>query len=143
MVPGVASTASAMGVGRPGAPNVPQVTASGVPGGLGQFGGTAPYGGTSFEQLNPAGIPAGTRTSEELETDTNVRDLNKLASAARAWTEDAKQREMQRQMAAAGIRSNIATRAAMLRQAQLGAQQMGQTSLAGVINTLGAQYQYS
>ena len=47
VVPGVASTASAMGVGRPGAPNVPQVTASGVPGGLGQFGGTAPYGGTS------------------------------------------------------------------------------------------------
>ena len=58
------------------------------------------------------------------------------ASEARSKT------EFQRQMAAAGIRQNIATAANMLERSQQAAQQMGATAASQAGSALTSQYQY-
>tara|TARA_R100001594_G_scaffold96076_1_gene130322 strand:+ start:83 stop:550 length:468 start_codon:yes stop_codon:yes gene_type:complete len=56
--------------------------------------------------------------------------------------EGAKQREYQRQMAAARYRQKIATEANLAQQSQLGAQRQGEISSQAALNALGANYQY-
>ena len=135
--------AAAMGAGRPGVPGVYPSAQYALPSNLGgQFGPEAPYG-TTADVINPFGYAAGRRLEEELEQDVNIRGMQKEAAALAPIAEQAKKAEFLRQMAAAGIRSNIATQAAMLRQAQLGAQQMGQTAAQQMGQALTSQYQYS
>lgn len=57
--------------------------------------------------------------------------------------EAAARQELQRQLTAAGVRENIATQGAMLRQAQLGAQQVGAQAASQMGSALTQQYQYS
>ena len=56
--------------------------------------------------------------------------------------EGAKQREYQRNMAAARYRQKIATEATLAQQSQLGAQRQGEISSQAALNALGANYQY-
>ena len=56
--------------------------------------------------------------------------------------EGAKQREYQRQMAAARYRQKIATEAQLTQQSQLGAQRQGEIATQNVLGALAANYQY-
>tara|TARA_R100001594_G_scaffold72745_1_gene107371 strand:- start:767 stop:1234 length:468 start_codon:yes stop_codon:yes gene_type:complete len=56
--------------------------------------------------------------------------------------EGAKQREYQRQMAAARYRQKIATEAQLTQQSQLGAQRQGEIASQSALGALAANYQY-
>jgi len=139
----VGSTAAAMGAGRPGTPGTYNFTQGAVPGGLGEFGGTPIYGTSPWEVWNTLGPFAAQRTAEEMEGDVQVRNMQKMAAALAPYSEGAKKAEMMRQLAAAGIRSNIATQSAMLQQSQRAAQQMGINAAQQMGQALTSQYQYS
>lgn len=130
--------AAAMGVGQQPLPKDYDFS-QGVPTVTGQV----PYlGGTPFDIYNPLGPFAAMRAEALKDQDVSIEGLKKFLPLEAQYSEGAKKAEFQRQMAAAGIRSNIATQAAMLRQAQLGAQQMGQTALGQMGQALTSQYQY-
>jgi len=57
--------------------------------------------------------------------------------------EGAKQREYQRNMAAARYRQKIATEATLAQQSQLGAQRQGEIAAQNALGALAANYQYS
>jgi hypothetical protein len=111
---------------------------NGIPSGTDRYGG---YGGYS-----PSDVLLGQGLTQRLEYAKNIeatRDAMRLlnpeifaASEARSKT------EFQRQMAAAGIRQNIATAANMLERSQQAAQQMGATAASQAGSALTSQYQY-
>ena len=110
-----------------------------VPGGMGSYGPTPPTG-DPLSVLGPEGMG---RRLEQLKSAETQRDAMRLllpevykASEARSKS------EFERQMAAAGIRQNIATRAAMLQAAQQAGLGMGQTAAAQAGGALTSQYQY-
>lgn len=110
-----------------------------VPGGMGSYGPTPPTG-DPLSVLGPEGMG---RRLEQLKSAEAQRDAMRLllpevykASEARSKS------EFERQMAAAGIRQNIATRAAMLQAAQAAGLGMGQTAAAQAGGALTSQYQY-
>ena len=129
------ATAGLLGTQGPGAVKYDQ---NGVPIGTDRYGG---YGGYS-----PADVLLGQGLTQRLEYAKNIeatRDAMRLlnpeifaASEARSKT------EFQRQMAAAGIRQNIATAANMLERSQQAAQQMGATAASQAGSALTSQYQY-
>ena len=137
-----AAAAAQLGAGYlgsrgPGAYNYEQGNA--VPSNMGLFGGDL-YGTNPLDVLGPAGMALTAQT---------IREANASRAAARillpevqAASEAAKKKEMERMMAAAGIRQNIETAANMIQRSQQSAQQMGQTAAQGMVNALTAQYQY-
>lgn len=137
-----AGGAAAMGVGQPGTPGVYQFEKGAVPQ-TGQFGPTGAMGSTPWEAYNPLGQFATQRAVQELQTDTDIRGLKKLLAAETPYTEGAKKAEFLRNMAAAGIRQNIATQAAMLQNAQRTAQTIGINAASQMGQALAQQYQYS
>ena len=112
-----------------------------LPAGLGQFGNVAPYG-TALDVLNPMGYGAG-RTAEALREATAQRDsMRMLLPEIAQASEFRSKQELARQMAAAGIRQNIATAANMLERSQQAAQQMGLNAASQAGSALTSQYQY-
>ena len=110
-----------------------------VPPGMGGYGPTPPTG-DPLSVLGPEGMG---RQLELLKSAEAQRDAMRMllpeiykASEARSKS------EFERQMAAAGIRQNIATRAAMLQAAQAAGLGMGQTAAAQAGGALTSQYQY-
>jgi len=110
-----------------------------VPPGMGGYGPTPPTG-DPLSVLGPEGMG---RQLELLKSAEAQRDAMRMllpeiykASEARSKS------EFERQMAAAGIRQNIATRAAMLQAAQQAGLGMGQTAAAQAGGALTSQYQY-
>ena len=128
-----------LGSRGPGAPNYEQGNA--VPSNMNMWGGTDIYGTNPLDVLRPAGMAL---------TANTIREANASRAAARillpevqAASEAAKKKEMERMMAAAGIRQNIETAANMIQRSQQSAQQMGQTAAQGMVNALTQQYQYA
>jgi hypothetical protein len=112
-----------------------------LPADLGQFGGVAPYG-TALDVINPMGYGAG-RTAEALREATAQRDsMRMLLPEIAQASEFRSKQELARQMAAAGIRQNIATAANMLERSQQAAQQMGVNAASQAGSALTSQYQY-
>jgi len=134
------AAAGVLGTQGPGAVNY-DAMGNPLPSGLGQFGGVAPYG-TALDVINPLGYGAG-RTAEALREATAQRDSMRmlLPEIAKASEFRSKQ-ELARQMAAAGIRQNIATAANMLERSQQAAQQMGVNAASQAGSALTSQYQY-
>ena len=98
------------------------------------------YGWNDY--INPA-------SSRNLQLGWTEKEHDLLRSAAvqdaRAMMpiiEGAKQREFQRNMAAARYRAKIGTEANMAQQSQLGAQAMGQQAQSSALGALSANYQY-
>jgi hypothetical protein len=137
-----AAAAAQLGAGYlgsrgPGAYNYEQGNA--VPSNMGLFGGDL-YGTNPLDVLGPAGMA---RTAESLREITAQRDAARiLLPEIQAASEAAKKKEMERMMAAAGIRQNIETAANMIQRSQQSAQQMGLTAAQQMGNALTAQYQY-
>ena len=92
------------------ADGAPVYGGSALPPGLGQYGATSPEG-MPLDVLGPSGMG---RRLETLKTAQTQRDvLRTLLPEIEAAAEARSKKEMERQMAAAGIRQNIKTRAAM------------------------------
>ena len=145
-VPGRAAQAAfgggaAMGVGRPGTPGVYDFEGKAVPI-VDSTGNVYMVGSTPQEVANPLGRFAAGRLQEEMETDTQARNMQKLLATTTPWTEGAKKAEMLRQLTASGVRTNQATQAQMTLNAQRAAQQMGANALNTGLSALATQYQY-
>lgn len=105
-----------------------------------------PYRQTPYNSLavaDPSDAIGATRLNELLMQDVQLAGIRKLMPELFKSAEARSKTEFQRQMAAAGIRQNIATAANMLERSQQAAQQMGQTAAMQMGNALTNQYQYS
>lgn len=105
-----------------------------------------PYRQTPYDSLavaDPSGEIGAARLNELLMQDVQLAGIRKLMPELFKSAEARSKTEFQRQMAAAGIRQNIATAANMLERSQQAAQQMGQTAAMQMGNALTNQYQYS
>lgn len=106
---------------------------------LGNYGGVQP-GGSPLEVLGQRGL------GRTLETQ---RQAAALLNAQKGFNQEnydlseaVKKQDMARQLAAAGIRQNIATNAAMLQNAQTGAINMGQQAITDSGRALTTNFQY-
>lgn len=133
--------ASAMGAGRPGTPDVYPFSQYAVPQ-VNRFGGVDMLGSNPLDVSSLIGPFASQRLIEEMETDTQARNMQKLLATTTPWTEGAKKAEMLRQLTASGVRTNQATQAQMTLNAQRSAQQMGANALNTGLQALAGQYQY-
>ena len=121
-----------------GAPVYGNVGGAAVPP-VGRYGGMAPYGGP-LDVLGPAGMGQRLQTIKDAET---MRDAMRLLNPEiLAASEARSKKEFERNMAAAGIRQNIATRAAMQQKAQEAGLQAGLTAAQQAGAALTQQYQY-
>jgi len=114
-----------------------------VPPGMGGYGGTPPIGGNPIDVLTPSGAASAQRLTTLKNAETMAAALNAYMPTVRKFSEQAKKDEFERQMAAAGIRQNIATNAQMLANAQLAGLNMGQTGAQQVGAALTGAYNYS
>ena len=106
---------------------------------LGNYGGVQPSG-SPIEVLGPAGMG---RTAEALRQGAASLAVQKGFNKENyALREAYDKQQMARQLAAAGIRQNIATRAAMLQNSQTGAINMGQQAMADSGRILTSNFQY-
>ena len=81
-----------------------------LPGGMGQYGYIPPIG-TQADQIDPSGTFSGRRTGTRLDARANAAALNILMPTVRKYAEQRAKDELTRQLAAAGVRQNIATNA--------------------------------
>jgi hypothetical protein len=131
--------AGAVGYQGPGAVNYEATAGGAIPPNIGTFGA----GGTlsdPLQVLGPVGMAQGLET---LKTAEAQRDALRLMMPEIAKASEFRSRqELQRQLAAAGVRQNIATAANMLERSQQAAQQMGLTAASQAGSALTSQYQY-
>ena len=93
-----------------------------------------------YDVLYGPGLTA--RTAEELEQDIQMKGLQKQYSTMYPMLSQAKKDEMQRGLAAAQIRQNIATAANMVERAQATPQTIGINAANQLGNALSATYNY-
>ena len=121
-----------------GAPVYGNVGGGAVPP-VGQYGGVAPYG-SPLDVIGPAGMGMRLQTYKDAET---MRDAMRLLNPEiLAAAEARSKKEFERNMAAAGIRQNIATRAAMIQNAQRAGLNTGMKAAEQAGSALTSQYQY-
>lgn len=96
-----------------------------------------------FDVLDPSGRFAAGRMAELKEGDVQLENMKKLMPYLFQAAEARSKTEFQRQLAAAGVRQNIATAANMLERSQQAAQQMGLNTASQMGAALTSQYQYS
>jgi hypothetical protein len=140
-VQGAASGATQAGAGLIGytADGKPVYGGAALPPGLGQYGPTSPYGGP-LDVLGPAGMGQRLDTLKTAQTQRDV--LRTLLPEIEAAAEARSKKELERQTAAAGIRQNIATRAAMQQAAQAAGLKAGLGAMQQAGDALTRQYQY-
>jgi hypothetical protein len=118
------------------------IVGAAVPGGMGQFGGIPPYGGSALDVLNPGG-PAGAQRLTTLKNAQTMADaLNAYLPTVRKFSEQAKKDDFERNMASSGIKQNILTNAAMLQAAQAAGLGMGLQGATQAGQALTQQYNY-
>jgi hypothetical protein len=132
--------AAQVGAGMAGyqPPGAPDYAGTGVPT-LDQYGNITPYG-SLYDVAGPTGMA---RRQEQLLTGLTGRDLMRaLLPEVEAAVDARSQKELARNLAAAGVRQNIATRAAMLQRSQQAGLEAGRQALATAGQGLIQQYQY-
>jgi hypothetical protein len=97
----------------------------------------------SLDVIDPTKSFAAGRLAAEKDMDTQVRNMQKLINLQYPVLSQVKKDEMQRNLAAAQIRSNIATQADAIRGSLATSQQMGANAASQMGSALAAQYQYS
>jgi len=127
-------------------PNYGQVPAgaygSAVPQ-LDQFGNVNMYGSKPYDVIDPKGAMTANRLMQLKQNELNAKMLDNMAAAQAKWTEFTKKRDLERQLAAAGIRSNIVTQAGMLRDANQAGLNQGTEAMRAVGGALSNNYSYS
>ena len=131
--------AGLIGYTADGAPVYGNIGGAAVPPGMGQYGPTSPYG-SPLDVLGPAGMGQRLQTLKDAQTQRDV--FRTLMPEVMGVREATAKKDFERNMAAAGIRQNIDTRARM----QMAAQQAGLRAGLGAMDQAGAaltrQYQY-
>ena len=118
------------------------IVGAAVPGGMGQFGGIPPYGGSALDVLTPGG-PAGAQRLTTLKNAQTMADaLNAYLPTVRKFSEQSKKDDFERNMASACIKQNILTNAAMLQAAQAAGLGMGLQGATQAGQALTQQYNY-
>jgi hypothetical protein len=97
----------------------------------------------SLDVMDPNKAFAAGRLASEKDMDTEIRNMQKLINLQYPVMSQAKKDEMQRNLAAAQIRSNIDTQADAIRSSLRTSQQMGANAASQMGSALAAQYQYS
>jgi hypothetical protein len=97
----------------------------------------------SLDVMDPNKAFAAGRLASEKDMDTQIRNMQKLINLQYPVISQAKKDEMQRNLAAAQIRSNIDTQADAVRSSLRTSQQMGVNAASQMGSALAAQYQYS
>jgi len=129
-------------IGGGGTVAPPNYGGAALPPGLGGSGPIDPYG-TPFDIYSPTGTAAGRRAEYDQIINQQLNAMRTLYPELYRVSEASKKNELQRQMAAAGIRQNITTQANMLERSQQAAQQMGLNIAQQMGNAITSQYQYS
>jgi len=121
------------------------ITAAGaaVPPGLGQYGGTNMYGSNPYDVIDPSGAMSANRLMQLKQAQLNAKMLDTIAGTQMKWTEETKRRDLERQLAAAGIRQNILTQANMLQAANTAGLTQGTNAMQQVGSALTNNYSYS
>tara|TARA_E500000305_G_C3992171_1_gene222576 strand:- start:384 stop:1238 length:855 start_codon:yes stop_codon:yes gene_type:complete len=114
-----------------------------VPPGLGQYGGTNMYGSNPYDVIDPSGPMSANRLMQLKQAQLNAKMLDTIAGTQMKWTEETKRRDLERQLAAAGIRQNILTQSGMLRDANQAGLNQGTNAMQQVGSALTNNYSYS
>lgn len=131
--------AGTLGYQAPGAVDYESIAGGALPPDIGTFGA----GGTLSDPLNVLGRVGMAQRLETLKTAEAQRDALRLMMPEIAKASEFRSRqELQRQLAAAGVRQNILTAANMLERSQQSAQQMGINAASQAGAALTSQYQY-
>jgi len=112
-----------------------------LPPGMGQYGGTSPIG-DPLNVLSPLGLDAGRRLRTVKDAEALRDAQNILLPTVRKYAEQAKRDEFARNMAAAGIKTNIALNAELTKAMQQAGLQMGATAAAQAGAAITRPYQY-
>ena len=143
-VQGAASNAAQLGAGligytADGKPVYGDIGGGALPPGLGQYGPTSPYG-SPLDVLGPAGMGQRLQTLKDAQTQRDV--FRTLMPEVMEVREATAKKDLERNLAAAGIRQNIRTRAEMQRAAQDAGLRAGLGALQQAGTALTKQYQY-
>jgi len=112
-----------------------------LPPGMGQYGGTSPIG-DPLSVLSPLGLDAGRRLRTVKDAEALRDAQNILLPTVRKYSEQAKRDEFARNMAAAGIKTNIALNAQLASAMQQAGLQMGMTAAQQAGDAITRPYQY-
>ena len=112
-----------------------------LPPGMGQYGGTSPIG-DPLSVLSPLGLDAGRRLRTVKDAEALRDAQNILLPTVRKYAEQAKRDEFARNMAAAGIKTNIALNAELTKAMQQAGLQMGATAAEQAGAAITRPYQY-
>ena len=112
-----------------------------LPPGKGQYGGTSPIG-DPLNVLSPLGLDAGRRLRTIKDAEALRDAQNILLPTVRKYSEQAKRDEFARNMAAAGIKTNIALNAQLAGAMQQAGLQMGTTAAEQAGQAITRPYQY-
>ena len=112
-----------------------------LPPGMGQYGGISPIG-DPLNVLSPLGLDAGRRLRTIKDAEALRDAQNILLPTVRKYAEQAKRDEFARNMAAAGIKTNIALNAQLASAMQQAGLQMGTTAAQQAGAAITQPYQY-
>ena len=112
-----------------------------LPPGMGQYGGISPIG-DPLSVLSPLGLDAGRRLRTVKDAEALRDAQNILLPTVRKYSEQAKRDEFARNMAAAGIKTNIALNAQLASAMQQAGLQMGTTAAQQAGAAITSPYQY-
>jgi len=102
-------------------------------------------GGTGFGPnmvFNPLGSYQNILRYTDQMGDQQMRNMVKGIAAAEPYTDRAKKRDFERNMAAARFRTQLGTQQGLTLQGQRGAQALAQQGMGGAMSALGSNYQY-
>jgi len=112
-----------------------------LPPGMGQYGGVSPIG-DPLSVISPLGLDAGRRLRTVKDAEALRDAQNILLPTVRKYAEQAKRDEFARNMAAAGIKTNIALNAELTKAMQQAGLQMGATAAEQAGAAITRPYQY-
>jgi len=112
-----------------------------LPPGMGSYGGISPIG-DPLSVVSPLGLDAGRRLRTIKDAEALRDAQNILLPTVRKYSEQAKRDEFARNMAAAGIKTNIALNAQLAGAMQQAGLQMGQTAAQQAGEAITRPYQY-
>ena len=109
----------------------------------GQFGGVSPIGGSPLDVVNLAGRDSARRVGQIKDSETLRDTINMVLPTVEKFSDRSKERDLQRNLAAAGVRANIEANVEQLLNAQKAVAQMGADAQRGAVQALQSQYNYS
>jgi len=110
--------------------------------GIGQYGGIAPIGSDPLGVIDPRGRDSARRLMQRKEGETLRDNLNTILPTVEKFSDRAKQRDLQRGLAAEGVKANIQANVEQLIRAQNAVNALATQGMVGATNALQTQYNY-